>query len=258
MNLHRFAAALAALVLSACAATPAAPQSQQGHWTALFSGHDLTGWTPKFVGHPLGENYNDTFRVRDGLLTVNYDQYTTFDGRFGHLFYIRPFANYRLRAVYRFVGQQVAGGPDWGVRNNGLMLHSQPPETMELDQDFPISIEFQLLGGDGVTPRSTANLCTPGLSVLLNGERSEQHCFPSSAPTFVDNEWVTVEVEVHENRSIRHFVNGQLVMEYSAPLTDEPHPWAPDRELKSGYIAIQSESAPTEFRSIEIMQLPAE
>jgi Domain of Unknown Function (DUF1080) len=258
---NRALIACAAMVaLSACASTPAetTPAAETPHWVSLFNGRDLEGWTPKFVGHPLGENFNDTFRVKDGVLIVSYDKYAALDGRFGHLFYAHPYANYRIRAEYRFVGEQVAGAPDWALRNNGLMLHSQPPETMGLDQPFPISMEVQLLGGDGVTARTTGNLCTPGMSVLLNGTRSEEHCFLSNSPTYAGDQWVTIEVEVRENRSIKHFINGALVLEYSAPLADEAAAWAPNRELKSGYIAIQAESHPTEFRRIEIMELPAE
>ena len=83
----------------------------EGPWKSLFNGKDLVGWTPKIAGHPLGENYKDTFRVKDGLLTVSYDQYERFDNAFGHLFYKAPFSHYRIHLEYRFVGEQAAGGP---------------------------------------------------------------------------------------------------------------------------------------------------
>ena len=41
----------------------------------LFNGKDLTGWTPNFKNRDVGENYKNTFRVVDGLLTVSYDDY---------------------------------------------------------------------------------------------------------------------------------------------------------------------------------------
>ncbi|MES1158456.1 MAG: DUF1080 domain-containing protein [Terricaulis silvestris] len=241
------------LALSVCASAAAQPAP---HWVALLNGRNLDGWTPKFDGFPLGENYLNTFRVEHGRLVVSYDRYTAMEGHFGHLFYARrPFSNYRLRAIYRFVGHQIPGAPDWALRNNGLMIHSQPPETMGLNQDFPISLEVQLLGGDGVHPRPTANLCTTGTTVLINGARNTEHCINSTSPTFTDGQWATVEVEVHSDQSIRHFVNGVEVMRYSAPQLTEAHPWSPTLELKSGYITIQAESTPTEFRSIEIMDL---
>src|SRR5687768_10461613 len=76
-------------------------------WQQLFNGKDLTGWTPKVKGFELGDNHADTFRVEDGILKVGYDKYNgPFRGRFGHLFYEKPFANYVLRVEYRFVGEQ--------------------------------------------------------------------------------------------------------------------------------------------------------
>src|SRR5713101_5153709 len=91
--------------------TPA-PKNDPNHpdWVQLFNGRDLDGWTPKFAKHDLGENFNDTFRVENGLLEVRYDKWTRFDGEFGHLFYKEPFSYYRLVAEYRFVGDQVPGG----------------------------------------------------------------------------------------------------------------------------------------------------
>ena len=127
---------------SADAASP--PEAE---WTPLFNGQDLTGWTPKITGYPLGEDPMGTFRVEDGLLTVGYENYETFEGRFGHLFFEEPFSHYELRVEYRFVGEQVAGGPGWAFKNSGVMFHAQAPESMMQDQDFPVSIELQFLGG---------------------------------------------------------------------------------------------------------------
>ena len=73
-------------------------------WIQLFNGKSLDGWTPKFAKHDIGENFNDTFRVDNGLLEVRYDKWTKFDGEFGHLFYKDAFSYYRLAADYRFVG----------------------------------------------------------------------------------------------------------------------------------------------------------
>ena len=63
----------------AAAVTPYAQQDDPNRkdWIQLFNGRDLDGWTPKFAKHDLGENFNDTFRVEDGLLKVRYDKWTT-------------------------------------------------------------------------------------------------------------------------------------------------------------------------------------
>ena len=132
---------------SACSPPGQSPADRKD-WIQLFNGKNLDGWVPKITGYPLGENYADTFRVANGMLQASYDKYAAFDDKFGHLFYERQkFSHYILVAEYRFVGEQVAGGPAWAIRNNGLMLHSQSPQSMGKDQDFPISVEVQLLGG---------------------------------------------------------------------------------------------------------------
>ena len=168
----------------------------QNEWIQLFNGRDLTGWTPKITGYELGDNFGDTFRVEDGLLKVSYDRYDDFGGRFGHLFYDESFSEYVLRIEYRFVGEQAPGGPSWAIRNSGVMIHGERAETMTRDQDFPVSIEVQFLGGSGSGERPTANLCTPGTNVVMDGELVTRHCTNAAAPTYHGDLWVTVEVEV--------------------------------------------------------------
>ena len=81
-------------------------------WETLFNGTDLSGWTMRIVGHPLGENFGNTFRVEDGILKIRYDGYgDNFNNRFGALYYDEPFSNYRLRVEYRFVGETAPGAP---------------------------------------------------------------------------------------------------------------------------------------------------
>lgn len=249
------------LVGTLLAQPPAAP-SAEGQWIPLFNGRDLTGWTPKIKGYDLGVNFGETFRVEDGVLKVVYDQYAQFDNKFGHLFYKDQFSHYRLRVEYRFVGEQCPGGPAWATRNSGLMLHCQPPQTMARDQDFPVSIEVQLLGGLGRGPRPTANLCTPGTHVVMDGQLIRRHCTNSRSRTFDGDQWVTVEVEVRGDRTIRHFVNGEEVLAYEQPQLDDSDPNARPliqgdvRLIRGGYIALQSESHPIEFRRVELMRLP--
>ena len=227
----------------------------------LFNGRDLRGWIPKIRGYRLGENFGRTFRVEDGLLKVRYDQYDRFDERFGHLFFEKPFSRYRLRVEYRFVGEQIEGGPGWAFRNSGIMVHGQDPATMAVDQKFPVSIEVQLLGGRAKGQRPTANLCTPGTHVVMNGKLLKRHCTDSTSPTFRGDEWVTVEVEVRGNERIRHYVNGKVVLEYTQPQLDLDDPDArriADRVpkmLSGGTISLQSESHPIDFRKVELTPL---
>lgn len=233
-------------------------------WTPLFNGENLEGWTPKFRGHALGENYNDTFRAEDGMLRVAYDKYTDFNNDFGHLFYKDKFSHYRLRVEYRFVGDQVKNGPGWALRNNGLMLHCQDPKTMTIDQEFPVSIEAQLLGGDGKTERPTLAVCTPGTNIVINEELVTRHCNePPVRETFHGDEWVTIEIEVRGGEVIRHIHDGEVLFEYTNPQLDPNDKDAKplieaangNLALTEGYIAIQAESHPTDFRRIDIMVL---
>jgi len=229
-------------------------------WTPLFNGKDLAGWTPKIRHHALGENYGNTFRVEDGILKVVYDKdaYPTFDERFGHLFYKDKLSHYRLRVEYRFVGDQCPGGPGWAIRNSGVMLHGESPEEMSVDQDFPASIEVQLLGGNGKDTRTTANLCTPGTNVVMNGKLFTPHCTSSTSKTYHGDQWVTVEIEVHGSKLIRHLIDGEEVLSYNDPQWDERDAHAKELAkthgllINEGSISLQSESHPVEFRRVEI------
>ena len=253
------AVALASLVL-ACPGRAAEPDEKE--WLPLFNGRDLEGWTPKITGHALGDNFADTFRVEGGVLKVAYDGYERFDNRFGHLFYRRSFSHYVVAVEYRFVGRQAPGGPDWAFRNSGVMIHGQPAASMRKDQDFPISIEVQLLGGRGSGDRPTANLCTPGTHVVMNGALVTEHCINSKSKTFHGDEWVRVEVEVHGNGLVQHRVNGDLVLRYERPQIGgevvsnfDPSVKQDGKLLSEGTISLQSESHPVEFRKVELLDL---
>lgn len=224
--------------------------TSQEEWVELFNGENLNEWTVKLTHHELGENYANTFRVENGNLINRYDGYEEFGGQFGHIYYEKPFSYYRLIAEYRFPGEQVEGGPGWAFMNNGIMFHSQPPDSVTLDQEFPNSIEFQLLGvEDDSTERSNGNVCTPGTHVVIDGELITDHCISSNGPTNLGSEWVTAELIAYGDSLIQHKINGELVLEYTKPQLDDGTP------VTGGYIAVQSESHPTEFRSIRVLNL---
>ncbi|HXH62312.1 MAG TPA: DUF1080 domain-containing protein [Fimbriimonadaceae bacterium] len=236
-------------------------QRDQSKWVTIFDGKTLDGWTPKIVGYKLGDDPLNTFRVEDGKLVVNYDQYgPEFKGRYGHLFYKTPLSNFRLRLEYRFVGDQVKGAPGWAWRNNGIMYDGEPAASMGLDQSYPVSMEFQLLGGDGSGNRPTGNLCTPGTNYEKDGKVITQHCTNSTSPTLDGDQWVTAELEVRGTH-VKHYINGKLVFEYDNPQLDpndaDGKALIKDGKLilTGGTVSLQSESHPTEFRNIEIMSL---
>lgn len=229
-------------------------------WIQLLADDNLDDWTVKIAGYEVGINYGNTFRIEDGILKVRYDEgYDTFENRFGHLFYKGSFSHYILRLEYRFVGEQCDGAPEWAYRNSGIMLHGQTPESMDVDQYFPVSIEFQLLGSDSTRHQVTGSVCTPGTNIVINGNLILDHCTESDSKLFYDDEWVTAEVEVEGNKIIKHIINGDTVMVYNQPQLDEREDYYHklftlngDKMLSQGTISLQSEGHPCDFRNVEI------
>lgn len=244
------------LCLAACT-TKKAPQVET--WETLFNGKDLNEWTVKIKGYPAGENFANTFRVEEGLMKVRYDGYDSFDERFGHIFFHKPYSHYKLRVEYRFVGEQAPNAPGWAYRNSGAMLHCQAPETMHLDQDFPVSIEAQFLGGDNTGERPTGSVCTPGTEVSIEGEPYKGHCANSSSKTYHGDQWVTMELIVLGDSIAHHVIDGDTIMSYSHIRVGggnvSPKPTIPEGPLTKGYISLQSEGHPIDFRTVEILDL---
>ena len=231
-------------------------------WIDLFNGKNLDGWDLKIRGYALNDNYNNTFRVENGLMKVRYDQYSEYQNKFGHIFYNKPYGYYHLKVEYRFVGEQVNGGEGWALRNNGIMFHSQSAKSMGLEQDFPISIEYQLLGGNGEDERTTANLCTPGTNVVMGDSLVTQHCISSSSKTYHGDQWVTAEVLVLGDSLVQHIIDDEVVLEYTKPQIGggtvsghDPEVKQDGKLLNEGYIALQSESHPIDVRSVRLLNL---
>jgi len=246
---------LVSFLLAACA------EKKNKEWIQLFNGKNLDGWHVKITGYDLDDNFGNTFRVEDGVMKVSYDAYEKFDEKFGHIFYKDKFSHYRLRVEYRFTGEQTPGGPGWAFRNSGVMFHSQSPQSMKKEQDFPVSIEAQFLGGDGQTDRPTANVCSPGTHIVMNGELIKRHCNSSMSKTYHGDQWVTVEIEVRGDSLVNHIIDDQIVLSYEKPQLDPEDPEAlplikgGDVMLREGYFALQAESHPIEFRKVEILVL---
>jgi hypothetical protein len=231
-----------------------------GKWVSLFNGKDLTDWQMKIVGFKLGENYGNTFRVENGILSVRYDQYDSFNNKFGALYYNKKFSNYRLKVEYRFIGELTKGAPSWGFRDSGVQYHCQAPGTVDLKQNFPVSLEYNLHGGNGKEERPVGQICANGIYFTLNGERNKSYCTDATTKrTFHGDQWVTLEIDVN-NGVIKHVVNGEVILQYENPRFDPKHDIAKNfitagnDQVKDGYISLQSNSHPIDFRKIEIME----
>lgn len=255
--------------------TPAdTPESQPEaeNWTPLFNGKDLSGWDIKIAGKDVNDNFQNTFVWEDDMLRIKYDEYDTFDDLYGHMYYKTPYSRYRLRFDYRFTGEQTPGGASWNVRNSGVMLHSQSAESNEYGQDFPVSVELQMLGGlsDGKT-RTTANVCTPGTTVMMGDTLNNNHCISSSSKTYDGDQWVHAEAIVLAGEAMHFLVEGDTVLSFQNPqigggnakqlrnwgLEKDAEKWvARDGEiLTKGYISLQAESHPIDFRNVELLEL---
>lgn len=247
----------------ALAACKAPRQGGYSNWQTLFNGKNLDGWVVKINHHDLGDNYANTFRAEGGKIVVGYEGYGAFNNQFGHLYYQRPFSHFHLKFEYNIVGEWKADAPSYTQRNSGVMFHSQDPATILKDQDWPISVEFQLLAAlnDG-KPRPTGNMCSPGTDVEYQGKIDDRHCIPSSSKTYPAGEWVKGELMVYGDSLVKHIINGDTVLQYRKPQIGggvvnnyDPAQKTDGKLLSSGYIGLQSEGQPVEFRNIKIREL---
>ena len=249
---------LACLALLLSAAPPPEPA-----WQPIFDGKTLDGWTPKITGRALGEDPLHMFVVQDGAIRVSHANYSNFTGEFGHLFWKKPLGAFRIRFEYRLFGESLPGIKPWQATNSGLMFHAQAPGTIRRDQDFPVSLEMQLLGTPRPTEEPTANLCTPGTTVMFQGKRDPRHCILSGSPLMPAGRWTKAELEVLPSGKITHFIDGKAVLSYSdAELDPDDKDAKPlvaavggALQLRRGYIALQGEGHPVEFRNIELQVL---
>lgn len=254
------------IVLFTCQCTNAVKQKQlntNAEWVPLFNGKDIDDWIVKIHHYEVGDNFGNTFRVEDSIIKVRYDKYDVFNDQFGHLYFKQPFSYYHLKFDYRFVGKWCSTAPEYTILNSGVMFHSEDPRLMPKEQDWPISVEMQLLAGlnDGQA-RPTGNMCSPGTHVVYKGKLETQHCIESSSKTYVGEQWVRGELIVLGDSLITHIINGDTVLQYSKPqigggvVNNYNLAIKVDGKLlSSGYIALQSEGQPVDFKNIFIRNL---
>ncbi|MDQ6763228.1 MAG: DUF1080 domain-containing protein [Bacteroidota bacterium] len=248
------------LVISCNSNKLSSGQKADHKWVSLFNEKNLDNWVVKIAGYELGDNFGNTFRVENGILSTRYNAYDSFNKRFGALYYNKKFTNYRLKVEYRFIGNLTPGAPSWGFRDGGIQYYCQPPSTVGLDQPFPVCLEYNLLGGNGKDERPNGEICASGMYVEINGKRNISYCTsPLVKKTFAGNQWVTAEIEVRDGK-ITHFVNGEQIIQFENPRYDSTNAIAKtfivngDDAVRDGYISLQSNSHPMDFRKIEIME----
>ena len=234
----------------------------ENKWIDIFNGKNLKGWEIKIRGHKVNDNFNNTFKVKDGVLEVSYDGYDQFNDKFGHIFYIlKEFQDYHLSLEYRFFGSHLSGAPSWSLKNSGIMIHSQSPYSMLINQEFPVSVEAQLLGGvDKSKSRNTLNMCSPGTEVSINSIKASSHCINSKSKTYYSDDWIKAEVIVYSDSIIHHIINKDTVLSYTnitigGEYTPENFSKKIGSKLKKGFISLQSEGHPIQFKNIKIKPL---
>lgn len=274
---HSFLLITVILAFCSCNSSKEKTNPNTEEWISLFNGKNLDGWDIKFSGHELNDNYKETFLVQDSMIRVSYDNYENFDNKFGHMYYKTPFSYYKLSFDYRFTGEQIPGGSHWNVRNSGVMLHSQSAASNEIGQTFPISVELQLLGGLGEEDRATGNVCTPGTAVVMQDTINFNHCIKSKSKTYHGDQWVHVDATVMGGEYMNFIIEGKSVLRFNKPQINgafssekqKGKDWDKakiirDREiwiskkgtiLTEGYIALQAESHPVDFKNIKLLDL---
>jgi hypothetical protein len=253
-------------LLSACEPS----QKTSAQWTPILN--DPSDWTIKMGGQDLHEDADKTFQLHDGILKV-YGEKRDQSVKVGHMFYNKkPSPNFRLRFEYRFTGKQFQSDENWPEQYGGVVFHAQSPTSMGLKQDYPICLEFQLLGGKNTGERPTGNVCTIGTQVFTADTLNPSHCINSTSPTFDGDRWVKAEMEVWGDSLIRHYIEGVPVLEYTHPQigggfvspsfdwikgnVKDWEEWAANdgTPLKEGFLAIQAHD-PIEFRAMELLDL---
>lgn len=259
--MKKYLKVLSVLLLFGCSHSRNAAATNE--WIKLFNGKDIDDWVVKIYHHDTGDNFGNTFRVENGMVKIRYDQYGDFNEQFGHLFYKIPFSHFHLKFDYRFVGEWRKDAPSYTNMNSGMMFHSQDPHTILKEQNWPISIEMQLLGGlgDG-KPRPTGNMCSPGTDIVYKGKKFDEHCLNSSSKTYEKNVWVHAELIVLGDSLVTHIINGDTVLQYSKPSIGggvvsgyDSIIFQPGKPLTSGFIALQSEGQPIDFKNIVLKKL---
>ncbi len=249
------------LLISSFGCVSSKAQTPQNEWINLFNGKDLKDWIVKIHHHEVGENHGNTFRVEEGIIKVRYDQYDTFNNRYGHLYYKTPYSHYHLKLEYRFTGIWRKDAPDYTIKNSGVMFHAQDPRSMLKEQDWPISVEMQFLAGlgDG-KPRPTGS--SPGTDIVYDGKIDPRHCIDSKSKTYEGDQWVKAELIVLGDSIVKHIINGDTVMMYTKPQIGggvatgyNPVLKIDGKPLIDGYIALQSEGQEIDFRHIQMLNL---
>jgi len=188
----------------------------------LWNGRDFTGWV-RYVPDATVD-VNDIWRIRGGAIYCK-------GVPNGYIRTEKKYKNYHLHLEWRWAEEPT---------NSGVLLHAQGPEKV-----WPLCIEcqlmagkagdFVLIGGPGITVDGVDRQNAEKQFVVVDKKAST-----SEKPA---GQWNSYDIHC-KGGAIRCYVNDVLQNEGT------------DATLTSGWICLQSEGSPIEFRNIYI--LPAE
>jgi hypothetical protein len=105
-------------------------------------------------------------------------------------------------------------------------------------------------------------VCSPGTEIVYKGTKYNGHCLNSTSKTYDKDEWVHAELIVLGDSLVTHIINGDTVLQYSKPsmgggVVDgyDKNIFKPGTPLTSGYIALQSEGQPIDFKNVFLKKL---
>ena len=247
---------IAAALFSALLAGGGSPQAAaaggssqvpaHGKAIVLFDGSSRDNFDSYLKTKGLNSDPEHVFTIENGLIHVS-------GAEFGYLITTREFANYYLRAEFKW-GEATHPPREGMARDSGILYHIQGPQKV-----WPTSIEYQicegqtgdfymtdgaaLTGADGKRetgpPDSAARIKRFGEGPWQNvtGYRD-----PAGEIEKPHGEWNVVELVVQGDH-VKHYLNGKLVNEGSGAYPS------------SGKILIQSEGAEIYFRDIKLYPL---
>ncbi len=212
------------LALSALAATAGA--ATESDFAELFNGHDLNGWT----------NVNcapETWSVQEGMIHCT--------GKpIGALRTVRQYENFILELDWRHLS---SGG------NSGIFIWASPIAAPGVP--FLRAIEVQVLDAGFNVPGKTEWYTTHGDVFPIHGSTMKpfgrhngMRSFPSEDRSHSSPEWNHYRIAC-TNGVIRLHVNGKEVS------------GGEECNYRKGYIGLESEGAPIDFRNIRIHELPS-
>lgn len=194
----------------------------------LFNGRDLAGWHADVPVRDTTPSVASPFRVANGVIVVDGEPR-------GHLITDATYRNYRLEVEYRFTGTP---------GNAGVLVHASTPRA--LYAMFPKSIEVQMESGNaGDFWCIVEDITVPDME-RRRGPRAEWGITEGKGRRIkhlVDGlekpvgEWNRITVEA-VGRTVSVWVNGTLANRGTNATADH------------GQVALQSEGAPLEIRSV--------